>query len=118
MRLNAALARAVRDYVDNKSTGYASIDEFAEVALQNQLKLEGYVEAPRQPAEAATTGLVIEAGLPSLLLEPPETPPAEFGEPEAPTNDELFVLTNRLGPIKVAVRVLAQLQVEGAPAVA
>ena len=48
----------------------------------------------------------------SLLAKPTE-PPERLLEPRASSSEELFVLTNRFGPIKIACRVLSNMRREG-----
>jgi hypothetical protein len=109
IRISGVLARSVADFVEAGAHGYASIDEFAEVSLRNQLNLEGF-EAGALPARELNEPDPLTS---STLLSVPETAPETFAEPRPPTSEELFVLTNRLGPIKIACRVLANLQAGG-----
>jgi hypothetical protein len=92
-----------------ESTAYADISEFATVAFQNQLSIEG-----GDDVDVASAGGSPGDELSDLLRLPHldqevTLPVGETGDP-AP----LFVLTNRLFPIKVACRVAANLN-DGGP---
>jgi len=110
IRIEEDLARKVSQLLASRARGYSSLDELVHVALQNQLGIEEAEEA--LPPESATRAIDQIAG--SALLMPSEKePPLNLAHPQAPSSDRLFVLTNRLSPIKVAVRVLARLGAEG-----
>lgn len=127
IRLPEGLARRVRSFVDSKGHGYASLNEFMEVALENQLNMEPDRSAkparnfPRLIAEHKTEYLELErssesvtreeATLSPLFARPTWQPPA-FTEPVY-REERLFALTNRLSPVKVAVRILANLVKDG-----
>src|SRR2546423_13808517 len=109
VRLDENLSRRVGQFLASRLQGYASLDEFIQVALQNQLGIEeGGGVAPESPA-VRTTQQSCSAG---LLVRPGERP-STLADQSAPSRDTLFVLTNRLGPIKMAARVLAHLGAAG-----
>lgn len=113
VHIDSVLARRVRTFLTDSDGGYASLSEFAEVALLNQLDLEHNRKAPGKESGPASTGSMSTSGRgsSSLLSQPSETG-ATLAEP-APGGEALFVLTNRLGPVKVATRVLANLAWDG-----
>jgi hypothetical protein len=106
IRVPASLSRNIRAFVDN-SDAYGDISEFAAVAFSNQLSLEDSdkdaVEAPGRADEFAALLRLPQA----RLVQPPR--PGRLDE-----STPLFVLTNRLFPIKVACRVAANLT-DGSP---
>jgi hypothetical protein len=102
LRLDAALARRVASFIKGPGHGYDSLNEFVEVALLNQLG----AEAPRAAAPAASMPRTDE------LLQRPSVTPLDLLEPSG-ASQSLFVLTNRLSPMKIAVRVLANLALVG-----
>ena len=123
VRVEANLARAARAFLTEAPHAYAGLDELIEVALVNQLNIEGFpirssgradefphenpgvdqatVRKPeRAPADVPTTSSVIG------------DPTAPLVEPQNPGDESLFVMTNRLSPVKVAARSLAVLSRE------
>ena len=109
LRIDSQLARSVEGFIESPDVGYGSISEFAETALRNQLnlELEGDQTVPQlasPPPESTSHG--------SLLAKPTE-PQERLLEPRASSSEELFVLTNRFGPIKIACRVLSNMRREG-----
>ncbi len=109
--IDSAVARRVRSFLGEQGHGYASLSEFAEVALLNQLETEqGARRESRAPADSSE--LSLSPASRGDLLAPIGDPPLELLEP-AGVGDALFVLTNRLSPLKVAVRVLANLATTG-----
>ncbi len=102
LRVDATIARRIRSFLTSEDHGYSSLSEFAEVALLNQIELESRpVEfEPVEPDGALGMLKLPTASAPDLAQ------PAKGGEP-------LFVLTNRLSPLKVATRVLANLGLGG-----
>jgi hypothetical protein len=98
------LAREVRNLLSSSGRGYGSLSEFVEVALINQLGAE---QASRDPADAEGDPL----STPNLLL-PPAREPETWATRSKPSSEGLFVLTNRFGPMKIAARVLANMEVE------
>lgn len=106
IRLDEKLARRVSRFLSSEVHGYLSLDEFVHVALQNQLSIEGgdVASAPESGAREPT-----DDGLGSLLERPGADQRPSLAEPPDVSKDGLFVLTNRLSPVKVAARVLAGL---------
>lgn len=112
VRLEPDLARKVRRLV--ASGAYESVNEFFELAALNQLNADhGAAEA--FVASREKTHVNGRAGPPvDLLSRPAPTPPIALAT--ATLEDEpLSVFTNRLSPLKVAVRVLANLASEQWP---
>jgi hypothetical protein len=103
IRVPTRLSRDIRALITG-STAYADISEFAEVALQNQLLLEG-----ANGVDAGSPDASFEEEHSNLLRMPNHTPPAPLPADEIRDPAPLFVLTNRLFPIKVACRVAANL---------
>jgi len=107
IRVPAGLARRARSYLDS-GTGYEDLSELMCVALENQLELESSPETGTQRGKAAREDL-LESPAPSLLLlrrpdgEPITAAPVASAEP-------LFSMTNRLFPLKIATRVLMNLE--------
>lgn len=106
VRLDATLARRALSMVGDPEHSYESLDELVTVALVNQLNLdtpaEGTIGVARRHRDAPQ--------IHGLLERPAASPPATpFASPLEPL-DPLFILTNRLSPLKVATRVLANLQ--------
>ena len=106
MRLDAELARRVMATMNAPGQGYRSLDEFVSVAVLNQLNTE------------MSVGDTVAAGPDRLelwrvhsLLARPAGDGAATGTVDAvAVSDGLFILTNRLSPLKVATRVLANLR--------
>jgi hypothetical protein len=95
------LSRHVRAFVDD-SDAYGDISEFAAVALGNQLSLESPEEGIAEQDEQGD-GVSPLLRMPApRIIEPPSIAQLNDSTP-------LFVLTNRLFPIKVACRVAANL---------
>lgn len=102
LRLPAELVRRGRSFADAHADAYGSFSELVGAALANQLELEA--EGHAGPSgEGGGSGLLGRRLLPPDLAEPPEV-----------DRGPLFVLTNRLFPLKVSCRVLANLQSSGA----
>lgn len=104
LRLREDLARRVRQLVESESAAYQSIQEFITTAIENQLHLE----EPSHVAEAASG---YEGGAAELLAIPSGSP--RTAETVSAADTPLFVLTNRLSPVKIAARVLANLAEAG-----
>jgi hypothetical protein len=104
IHIDEALIREVRRLLAESGKGYASLSEFVEVALINQLGAE---RAIRDGAREVATGTG-PAGVIQLLATPKRQPETLAPHPE-PGTEGLFVLTNRFGPIKIAARVLANM---------
>lgn len=111
IRLDEAVSRQLSQFLGSGTHGYESLDEFVQVALRNQLGIEEEDQAGQPESAPQATRTV---GLPDLLLRPEAGPAGNFAEPAPPSQQTLFVLTNRLSPIKVATRVLACLGSDGA----
>lgn len=105
-RLPARLLREVNRYID-EHPGYGSVSEFIAVAVANQLELE---DGPGTPGIAAVAA---DSSSAELLRRPQAETPV-LVEPQVVQHEPLFVLTNRLFPLKLSCRILANLQaVEG-----
>lgn len=88
------------------------MDELIAVALINQIGAEA---PPADSPNLRTPHQTLpNAGAPNgaLLRHPGERAVSKLAEPSPPSVDTLFVLTNRLNPVKVATRVLANLASE------
>lgn len=110
IRLDEHLARRLGQFLGSGVHGYASLDEFIQVALQNQLGVE---RSGPEAAQNASTDANDGRGLSPLLRPLSGEPPSNLAIQGDSSSDTLFVLTNRLGPIKVAARVLANLAADG-----
>ncbi len=109
VRLDEELARRGVELLSSGTTGYASFDELMTVALVNQLSLEQSAAALHIPHPQA----VAQASL-GLLGRPPAVSILPLADGASPSSESLFLLTNRLSPIKIASRVLANLSTKGA----
>jgi hypothetical protein len=107
-RLPESITRQMRAFVDDSDSGYASIDEFVEAAIRNQLTLE--VSSPGERGSSESRRPVADTG-PLLGPVEPEAPIA-LATPRFAAGT-LSVMTNRLSPVKIAVRVLANLTRSG-----
>ncbi len=121
INLSPGLARRVRELLERADSPYRDISELAAVAIENQLQLHS-MGSPPIPTRATSD----EAG-----WQPPERARGQTGTKEDPllqlpidvqrverrpaqgTGSALFVLTNRLNPIPVALRVLVALSRSG-----
>ena len=113
VHIDASLARRVRAFLAEGSHGYESLSEFAEVSLLNQLEAEATNKSTvHGDSRAAQPDETINSPATELLAEMAATTSATPLYPP-PTGDALFVLTNRLSPLKLAVRVLANLGTSG-----
>lgn len=102
VRLPRPLARRVGAYL-RAGSAYDDLSELVTVALENQLALEGAPAAlGRSASEPGLEGTSTIAALRMPGAPPGVADPREAFEP-------LFSMTNRLFPLKVAVRVLANL---------
>ena len=103
VKLEAELARRAMHVVNLADRGYGSFEELVAVALENQLGAE--TEDGASPVAEREPGAPPHA----LLVRPRGEAP--IGHLVGPTgsNAGLFILTNRLSPLKVATRVLANL---------
>lgn len=110
IRLDEQLSRRIGKFLATGVHGYASLDEFVQVALQNQLGME-----PDGVEEVRSASILTgnRAGLTPLLRQLDGEPPSNLAMQSSSSTDTLFVLTNRLSPIKVAARVLARLGGDG-----
>jgi hypothetical protein len=124
IRVEASLARAARAFLGRTRHGYASLDELVEVALLNQLSIEGFPlrESMSGSPKMGVGAPLAEQGESDDALYRVQANPADatqtcatnLGQPKIalaeaqPAGDErLFVMTNRLSPIKIAARSLA-----------
>ena len=87
--------------------GYDSLDELLSVALVNQLGAE--TAFTKTMPDAASTPTISQ--IHGTLLRPTGASTAKHLAVPARSTDGLFILTNRLSPLKVATRVLANLSV-------
>lgn len=104
--LDEVVTRRIRFHLDQTASGYESISEFLTIAAMNLLELEANTVsagAPQSPRAAPTLKTD------SLLARLPASAPLELTRVRAPKDEALFVLTNRLAPVKIAARVLANL---------
>ncbi len=85
--------------------GYDSLDELLSVALVNQLGAEAAFTKTMPDGASAPTISQIHG----TLLRPTAAATAKHLAVPATCADSLFILTNRLSPLKVATRVLANL---------
>jgi hypothetical protein len=108
VRLPGSLARQLSAFLEHGATGYDSLNEFVAGAIANQLNLLAATPGTlTKPEHGATNGAT-----PRHVNMPDVTPVSGLPVPEE-RSEPLFVLTNRLAPIKVAVRVLANLCRDG-----
>jgi hypothetical protein len=105
VRLPEGLARRLVGFLDDTRAGYESLNEFVASAVANQLNLL----APQSDTALSRT-LKMGAGSPVRL---PAVPPKDALSAPDERSESLFVLTNRLAPIKIATRVLANLYNDG-----
>lgn len=108
IRLDESLAREMRAKVAAPNSGYRSVDEFVEVAIRNQLVLQSEPHAREsaisEPVERPTSNqpLLARPGAKHLLA---------FATPN-PSEATISALTNRLSPLKIALRVACNLASE------
>ena len=105
VRLDAELARRVMSTLNAPGQGYDSLDELLSVALVNQLSAE--TAFTKTMPDAASTPTISQ--IHGTLLRPTSAATAKHLAVPAKCADGLFILTNRLSPLKVATRVLANL---------
>jgi hypothetical protein len=110
VRLPSHLVRDIGQKVETNGS-YESISEFVALAVANQLALEGNEDGLPNPQGGASIGP--EHGW--LLFGRPPSDAPWFAEPRDIAFAPLFVLTNRLFPVKLACRVLANLQAAHQP---
>ncbi len=103
VHLEEALAGEILDFLRKSGRGYADLNDFVQVALVNQLNAEGATLLPHTKDEPSQPNF--------LLAQPSEEKVPDLIDEPMPSDDTLFVLTNRFGPIKAAVRVLSNLMV-------
>lgn len=115
IRIDSIVARAARAFLAESGQGYAGLDELIEVALSNQLSAEGFqsVSRSKRLGERKSSGRASVAEV-ETATGPTMSAPGELGAaPPVPVvegaaiDDSLFVMTNRLSPIKIAARALA-----------
>lgn len=120
------LARRVLNFVQSGDHGYATLDEFAAVALSNQLSLEETGRTSVAPESLVARSLgrpasrydrpnrdVSRQTVHPLLAMLPGAPTLSLADRPRTSTDELFVLTNRLSPVKIAARALGNLGEQG-----
>jgi len=126
IRLDDRLGRRIHQLLEARNSGYSTFNEFAEVALENQLTVE--IDADYEPsvAQLPSSGGQVASPMPPFGrgkensgLQPNLARPTNVLSAPAPappsSSETLFILTNRFGPLKVAVRVLANLSRGEAP---
>jgi len=105
IRLDEALAREMRAKVAAPRSGYRSVDEFVEVAVRNQLVLQNHPTA----LETASSGeREVLSSLEPLLARPTDERALAFAAPDE-SGATISALTNRLSPLKIALRVACNL---------
>lgn len=112
VHIDSEVARRVRTFLGSPPHGYGSLSEFAEVALLNQLDLELHRPEGADGDDPSRSAGPKAIGAEQEFLSVPSDIPPALATP-APGGEALFVLTNRLGPLKVAARVLANLAKHG-----
>jgi hypothetical protein len=132
IRLPDTLARRLNLYLEDPNAGYMSIDEFAEVAIRNQLNADGAPgiqngrnhwgrsemslqrERGGQTDKNLSVGVAVEGmrAIEQFQAPPPNAPLPLIAAPDS-TNQRLSSLTNRLSQVKVAARVCANLSQRG-----
>jgi hypothetical protein len=119
VNLDSEIARQAREILARPDRDYASMDELITVALMNQISAEASSVQPSDPQMLRALEISGGSAAGALLRHPGDSETATLVEPPPPSTDTLFVLTNRLNPLKVATRVLANLAGEhGWPPVA
>ena len=108
IRIPAQLARDVAARIAEESTGYASVSEVASVAFTHPLELE----REQDSVDAGQAPIPIPSLSQDYLARLAGGAPPDLAEPQRP-GAPLFVLTNRMSPMKVAVRVLANMRLSG-----
>lgn len=120
VQIPSEIARKAKELVGSEAP-YGSLSELVVTALQNQLLLHG-LTMPEQPAAVKGDGQLALGGPVSTresgdlnkashLLSPPSAPPDDLlSDDRFSGHDRLFLLTNRLAPLKIAARVLANLR--------
>lgn len=126
INLEDRLARRIQQLLEAEESGYTSFNEFAEVALENQLTIEIDADSMSSAAQLPSSGQVSSSvppsgpyvsegrGIPPLLTRPANVLSTPAPTPP-PSSETLFILTNRFGPLKVAARALANLSEGEAP---
>jgi hypothetical protein len=125
VQLDEFVSRKVREFLARPRHGYSSLDEFLSVAALNQLALEegrsplrGIHDPPAKPdvpSDGPEHGphlreaSVADHNVARLLSPGVKVPDAALVQAEPAEHETLFVLTNRLSPMKIALRVLANL---------
>jgi hypothetical protein len=111
LHIDEDLAREVRELLAASGQGYASLSEFVEVALINQLGAEE--SAADGGPKAVTNASPTKFSSTRRLLAAPDLEPGRLAADPNPSAEGLFVLTNRFGPMKIAARVLANMWARG-----
>src|SRR5579884_212441 len=99
-------------WIESSSSPYNSFSELIELALRNQLEIDLLGASPPPPAGAAAGGTALLATVEKLdkLLRLPDRPYGETADDAGRISAApLTFLTNRLNPVPVVVRVLANL---------
>lgn len=105
VRLDESLARSMRAWVASHGSGYRSLDEFVEVAIRNQMALQ-FDSAPAEVSSAIHRDSDSPATM--LLAAPAHQLSLAFVSPP-PQVAMISPMTNRLSPVKIALRVLCNL---------
>lgn len=111
--VSSSLARDLRAFLADPVCGYLTLGEFVEVAVLNQLAMEQSGAGVEREAtlDWGTSAARPGAGSRSeLLSRPTASPPDDRGLAQPSAQGPLFLLTNRLSPIKLAARVVANLR--------
>lgn len=108
IQLDEAIAREMRTMVASPNSGFRSVDEFVEVAIRNQLVLQS---APLAHGSAAEEENGHPLSVQPLLARPKEKLAPAFATPGA-SGSTISALTNRLSPLKMALRVACNLASE------
>jgi hypothetical protein len=127
IRLSPHVSRRMREYLSSGNQGYESLSEFMEIAVLNQLEAElGGGPGPKsyssRRADAESTAAapprlsregMTDNEVSLLLARPDPSPPRPLVDPVDFPRSTLSPFTNRLSPMKVALRVAATLAKRG-----
>jgi hypothetical protein len=131
IRISDVVARRLNLLLDQPDSGYSSIDEFAEVAIRNQLNVENAPAGPsgdidkgsrlglmRKPkgkrVDELPIGVAVDLTRPiELFRRPTGAASLPFAVPADSPEQRLSPLTNRLSQLKVSARVCANLSEGG-----
>lgn len=114
IRLPPVLARRVRTFLDVEPPTYLDFNEFVVAALENQLQLLAEGVAVPMKSRAATRPSETPAQAELEVLRPLGTADIKTVEASTPRN-ALFMLTNRMNPFPIPLRVLVNMTLSGGP---